>query len=154
MRKARTPKLRNHPIFKDCFWLAERVYDELDANGENFSEAEEWNTKSKLRNSANDALFNIAMACGSRAPGGSEYEWNTAKKQLAGLLAMYLFAGRRHFVVLDPEVVMKLESLLDVVDTEILSSHKEAKQRDLEETEPWLQRYRIWEEMNGKEDRT
>jgi hypothetical protein len=144
-------KLRDNPIWKDMFALAEHIYDRLDKESEGFPDTEEWNTRSKIRNSVNDAMFYVSMALGSRAPGGNEYEWNNAKKHMSGLLSMYLFAGRRRFLRLDPEVVVKIEGLIETIQTNIDAARDSAKKREQEELEPWLERYRLWEKINGKE---
>lgn len=142
-------KLRDHPIWKETFALAEHIYDCLDQESENFPDTEEWNTRSKLRNSVNDAMFYVSMAAGSRAPGGNEYEWNNAKKHISALLSMYLFAGRRRFLPLDPEIVVRIEGLLETISMEIDTARDSAKRREQEELEPWMERYRLWEKING-----
>lgn len=144
-------KFRNNPIWKETFTLAEHTYDLLSSKSGNFPEEEEWNTKSKIRNSINDAMFYISMAVGSRAPGGNEFEWNNAKKHLSSLLSMYLFASRRHFLELDPDIVVKIEGLLAKIDAETVAAREAGKKREQEELEPWMERYRLWQKMHEGE---
>ena len=141
--------LRTDPMWKELFSLAKYVYDELEKEPNDFPEGEEWNTKSKLRNAVNDSVYSVAKALGNWSKGGAEYEWNGARKSLAGLLSMYVLAGKRHFLNLDPEIVVRIETLISQCGQQVVAEREAAKLREQEELEPWMEKYRIYEKLHG-----
>ncbi|HSW80039.1 MAG TPA: four helix bundle protein [Candidatus Saccharimonadales bacterium] len=139
-------KLRANPLWKDTYELVVYIYDKIDEILDNFPD-EKWTTAIKLRNSANDSLFYVAQSVGNTIAEGAEYDWGNARKSLFALQTMYVFAGKRKFIQLDPEVVVKIDELLEKIDTGIETSKKEADNKTKKELEPWLEKYRLWKEM-------
>lgn len=141
-------KLRNDPLWKDIYAVAGHVYgklDELIANHPN----EEWATASKLRNAANDSMFYASQAIAGTMPEASEYEWNAARKNLFSLQAMYLFATKQKFFDIEPSIVVKIDTVLKIIDGKLHESKREAEERTEKDLEPWLEKYRLWREMQA-----
>jgi len=63
---------------------------------------------------------------------------------------MYTFAAKQKFLELEPEIIVKIDSLLEEIDKKIASSKKETQNKNKEELEPWLEKYRLWQKMNEK----
>jgi hypothetical protein len=142
--KPKPTKLEDIQIWKNACELGEFMYSVL----ENFPEEEKWATVSKLRNSANDLIFYVGQAVGDGSISASRNDWNNARRHASGMKTMYRFAGRQKFVTLDPEIMVKIDRLIEEID-ENLEIAKD--QFDLEakaDLKPWLEKYRIWKEMN------
>lgn len=143
-------KQRSDPLWKDVLALAEHIYSAANEIIDNFPD-EKWNTANKLRNAANDSLFYVAQATGNTAMEGAEYDWNSARKNLFALQTMYIFAGKQKFLDLDPDIIIKIDKLLAKVDESIAVSKKAADLKDKKALKPWLEKYRLWQEMqDGK----
>jgi hypothetical protein len=146
----KTPdKLRANPLWRETYAIAGYMYDKIYELIANFPD-EQWTTASKLRNSANDSLFYISQAIGSAAPEVSKYDWSNARKNLFSLQSMYTFAGRQKFLELEPEIVVRIDALLGEIDKRIVSSNMEAKKKDKEDLEPWLEKYRLWQKIQDQ----
>jgi len=139
-------KLRTNPLWKGTYELVEFIYGKIDEIIDNFPD-EKWATATKLRNSANDSLFYVAQCVSGSSSDGAEYDWSNARRSLFSLQTMYLFAGKQKFLELDPEVVVKIDELLQKVDEGIKSSKKEAESNAKKELEPWLEKYKLWQKM-------
>ena len=138
--------LRTHPLWKGTYELIEFMYGRIDEIIENFPN-EKWATATKLRSSANDSLFYVAQCVSGTSSDGAEYDWSNARKSLFSLQTMYVFAGKQKFLELDPEIVVKIDELIQMVDTGIKTSRKEAEDKSKKELEPWLEKYRLWQQM-------
>lgn len=141
-------KLTENHLWKEANAIAEYMYGRL----EEFEQTpdEKWNTERKIRNAANDTLFFIAQAVGNFMPDAAEYDWNNARKNLFALRTMYTFAHKQKFIVLNPEIVVKIDKLLADIDTEITAAKDEITKKTKKDMEPWLEKYRLWKEMEGK----
>ena len=142
-------KLRSDPFLKDILALAEYIYEKAsevsNANGD-----EKWMTESKLRSSSNDVVFYTAQAVSCNAHESAAFEWNSAKKHLFAVQTMYLFAVNQKFIEVDPEIVVKIDDILEKMEKLIEDSNKIIDDRNKKELEPWLEKYRIWQEINKK----
>lgn len=141
-------KLREDKLWKEVFALAQAVYGKINELVADFPD-EQWASASKLRNAANDSLFYVSQAVGNATPETSLYDWNNARKNLFSLQAMYTFAAKQKFFELEPEVIVAIDGLLAEIDVKIRQSKQAVVQRDKEELEPWLEKYRIWQEMQS-----
>lgn len=141
-------KLRNDPLWKDVYTVVEHVYGKLDELVTNYPN-EEWATASKLRNAANDSMFYASQAIAGTLPEASEYEWNAARKNLFFLQAMYLFATKQKFFDIEPSIIVKLDNLLKIIDSKLNDSKQAAEERTEKDLEPWLEKYRLWREMQA-----
>lgn len=142
-------KLRDDPLWRDVFAIAQTVYGKLDDIITNYPE-EEWNTASKLRNAANDSMFFVSQALGNKLVSNAAYDWNEAHKHLFSLQATYLFATKQKFFELDPDVIVMLDNALERVSKQVDVSEKAADKDKQEDLEPWLEKYRIWQKMQDK----
>lgn len=139
-------KIRDDVVWKDVYALVEHIYGKIEELIANFPD-EQWATASKLRNSANDSLFYISQAIGSAAPEINQYDWNNARKNLFSLQSMYTFAAKQKFLELEPEIIVKIDGLLEEINKKIAITKKEAQKKNKEELEPWLEKYRLWQKM-------
>ncbi len=142
-------KIRDDELWKDVYSLVAHMYGIIDDLLANYPD-EQWTTVSKLRNSANDSLFYASQATGSASPESSQYEWNNTRKNLFALQAMYTFAAKQKFFELEPEIIVKIDGLLEQVDKKIALSKKAHEAKNKEELEPWLEKYRLWQQMQDK----
>jgi hypothetical protein len=147
--KTNQPKLRN--LEDDQIWLescdlAEYVYNKLP----NLPAEERWSTASKLRNSANDLIYWVALAVSNSAPSATEYEWASARKHASALKTMYRFACRQKFIELDPEIMVRFKKLLKQIDQEITEAYKQTEVATEKEMKPWLEKYALWKEMQNE----
>jgi hypothetical protein len=60
---------------------------------------------------------------------------------------MYTFAGKQKFLELEPDVIIRIDDMLAEIDQRITGANTEMQMRNKEELEPWLEKYRIWQEM-------
>ena len=124
--------------------MVQIIYDKIDDLIAHFP-SEEWTTASKLRNSANDSLFYTSQAVGNVAPEASKYDLSNARKNLFTLQSMYTFATKQKFLELEPELIVRIDWALTEIDKRIAESDKEMKKKNKEELEPWLEKYRLWQ---------
>lgn len=141
-------KIRDDALWQEVYSLVNDIYVKVDDIVANFP-AEEWGIASKLRLSANDSLFYVAQCIGSSAPEISRYDLNNARKNLFTLQSMYTFAAKQKLLALEPELVVNIDSILAAIDKRILNSELEAKKKNKEELEPWLEKYRLWKKIQG-----
>jgi len=139
-------KIREDALWQDVYKLVRHIYDKIDELIANFP-MEEWVTASKLRNSAIDSLFYTSQAVGSVSPETRLYDWSNARKNLFSLQSMYTFATRQKFLEMEPEIIVKIDTMLEEIDIKLAASKKEAKKKNDEEIEPWLEKYRLWQKM-------
>lgn len=130
--------------------IAHYMYGKIDELISNYPD-EKWNTAVKLRNATNDSLFYISQAVGSRETDATVYEWNNACKNLFSLQSMYLFAAKQNFLELEPEMIVRLDTLIATADTEIAAAKKAVERKDKEGLEPWMEKFRIWQKINNKD---
>ena len=141
-------KLTENRLWKEANAIAEYMYGRL----EEFEQTpdEKWNTERKIRNATNDVIFFIAQAVGNFVPDAAEYDWNNARKNLFALRTMYTFAHKQKFIALNPEIVVKIDELLANIDAEIAATKDAITSKTRKDMEPWLEKYRLWKEMEGK----
>jgi predicted ATP-binding protein involved in virulence len=142
-------KIRSDKLWKDVYELVVSIYGKISDLIADFPD-EEWATASKLRNSANDSLFYTSQAIGNSSAEASLFDWNNARKNLFSLQSMYTFAGKQKFLELEPDVIVRIDDMLEEIDKRITEAKKEVQMRNKEELEPWLEKYRIWQEMQKK----
>ena len=146
--KTTSKKIRDDALWQSVYKVVERIYGQIDDLITNFP-TEEWATASKLRNSANDSLFYTSQAIGSVAPETRKYDLNNARKNLFTLQSMYTFAARQNFLELESEVVVEIDTILIEIDKRIDNSDKESQKKNEEDLEPWMEKYRLWQKMQG-----
>ena len=110
--------LRENPIWKETYEIVEAVYGQLDKLIEDFPE-EKWATASKLRNAANDSLYYISQAVGNALIETSSYDWSNARKHLFSLQSMYIFATKQKFLAIEPQLIVRIDNLIQQIDTNI-----------------------------------
>jgi len=141
-------KLTENALWKEANAIAEYMYGRLEELEQ--TPDEKWNTERKIRNAANDVIFFIAQAVGNYLPDAAEYDWNNARKNLFALRTMYTFTHKQKFIALNPEIVVKIDELLANIDTEIAVTKKEIAKKAEKDMKPWLEKYRLWKEMESR----
>ena len=139
--------MKNNPYLTEASNVAEQMYriaDEI----ENREPDEKWRTVSKLKNSANDAYFYIAQVAGAGKAQSFEFDCVNARKYMNTLKSMYVFASKQDLVELEPELVVRIERLIAIIDDEQISSQQQIKSKTDEELKPWLEKYRIWQKIS------
>ncbi len=139
-----TSKLEDNSLWKETGEIVEYMYAKL----HELPAEEKWDTESKLRTSANNLLFTVSQAIGDASPGGSEYEWGSARKYASGLKAMYRFAYRQNFIELEPSMMVRLNKLIEAIDDEVAQAYKQTEAHNKKEIELWHKKYRLWKETN------
>lgn len=144
-----TKKLRENPVWKETYAIVEFIYSKVDEIVANNPD-EKWATATKLRNSANDSMFYVSQAVGSAEANAREYDWNGARKNLFAVQTMYIFATKQKLLELEPEMVVRIDRLIESVDSELIKTKKDTEVKRKKEMEPWLEKYRIWQQMQDK----
>lgn len=142
-------KIRNDKLWKDVYGVAELIYgrvDQIIAEHPN----EQWATASKLRTSANDSLFYVSQAIGSANQEAVEYEWNSARKNLFSLQAIYIFAAKQNLIELEPDFIVKIDNLLADIDKRIAASKEAVQKKNEDDLKPWLEKYQLWQKIQKK----
>lgn len=140
-------ELRNNPLWKEAFAISEYMFDQVGSSSSVLDE--KWNTLNKIRSSANDMMLNASMAVGSSDGAAAKYDWNSARKSLFAMQTMYLFACKQNFLDIEPEWVVRMDKLLKKLDDEFKKSVEEMDNLYHEEINQWLQKYKIWQQIQG-----
>lgn len=145
-------KLEDDPLWREANELAEYFYGKL----AEFPEEEKWHTASKLHNAAADFVFWMGLSLSNVSATGQEHDWAHARKYTGALKTMYRFAGRQHFIDLDPQIMVRLNKLLEQIDDRIEQGKAKSEAFQATESEkdlrPWLKKYQIWKEMSNEEE--
>ncbi len=128
--------------------LADYMYDRQVEITAKFPD-ERWVTVAKLRNTANDAMFYISLAIGSSHLYAAAFEWNSARKYIFAMQTEYMFAGKQKLLDTEPEIMKRIDNLLQEVDTQLAASEEASKEKDRKDLEPWLEKHRLWKEINN-----
>jgi hypothetical protein len=139
--------MKKNPLLEEATAITESMYMIAEAIETDLLD-EKWRTASKLKNAANDAYFYVAQVVGAGKNQALEFDCINARKHLNTLKAMYVFATKQNMTELDPELVVKIDSLVSEVDAEQVSGQKEIERKTQEELEPWLEKYRIWQKIS------
>ncbi|HEY1835539.1 MAG TPA: hypothetical protein VGG13_01835 [Candidatus Saccharimonadales bacterium] len=136
-------KLEDNPLWREASDLAEYMYSRLVL----FPPDEKWDTVRKIRSSANDLMFDVGQAVSNTIPIGAEYEWGNASKHLGGLKTMYRFACRQGFLELEPKIMVRLDKLVEQIQSEIANAAEKTKLNEEHQLNLWREQYRLWREM-------
>jgi hypothetical protein len=140
MPTAKKPsKLENDPLWREVCDIAEYIYGKLPE----LPEEERWDSAVKLRHAANDLMFSCSVALGNASPSATEYDWGQVRKHIYGLKTIYRFAGRQKFIVLDPEIMVRLTSLTEQIDEKIVEAYKQTELHDRADLEHWQKKYQL-----------
>jgi hypothetical protein len=139
--------MKDNPLLKEVATIADSMYavankieaDDLD---------EKWRTASKIKNAANDSYFYVAQVIGAGKKNALEFDCINAHKHLNTLKSMYVFADQQDMVGIDPELIVKIERLVTEIDSAKEEGNAEIKRKTEEELKPWLEKYRIWQEIS------
>lgn len=137
-------KLTDNKMWQEANHIAEFMYAQID----DLPPYEEWESKRKFRTASSDLIFYIAQALGSNNLESREYDWNSARKYLFALQTVYRFACKQGFLELDPNMMVRMDKLIGQIDDEQKKTKKAADERVKEDLRPWLDKYKLWKEMN------
>jgi hypothetical protein len=139
--------MKESSLLKEASAIAKSMYEVADAIETN-SIDEKWRTASKIKNAANDSYFYAAQVVGAGENNALEFDCINARKHLATLKSMYVFATKQDMIELDPDLIVKIERLIAEIDTAREAGEAEVKRKTEEELKPWLEKYRIWQKMS------
>jgi site-specific recombinase XerD len=145
-KNGHSAKLEDNSIWKEANAIAEFMYDAM----EELPRTEEWRTKSKIHMASNDLIFYVAQAIGNGSPGATEYDWGASRKHLFALKTMYRFACRQKYIDLDPEMMARIDKLLQQVSEEADKAYEKTRLQYKDELKPWLEKYKLWKEMQNE----
>lgn len=117
------------PLLEAVFSITEYVYSIL----AELPEAEKWDTTAKLRSTANELLYRVALALGSSEPDGAKYDWSSAHKQALAMRTMYRFATKQNFVELEPAIMVRIDKIINDIVSATARSQERATQLDQEQ---------------------
>lgn len=140
--------MKNNLSLQETSDIAEQMYkiaDEIESHEPD----EKWRTVSKLKNSANDAYFYMAQVKGAGKGQSLEFDCINARKFINTMKSMYVFASKQGMIELEPELVVRIEKLIAVIDDEHQLSQQQIKSKNDEEMKPWLEKYRIWQKISS-----
>jgi len=140
-------KLEDMPMWNEANGIAEYMYGVLPE----FSREEEWHTRAKLHNVTADFILWAGLALGNVGPAGREFDWAGLRKQTAALKTIYRFACRQKFIKLDSEIMVRLNRLMEQIDTKVMQAYKQTveyhQRESKKDLKPWLDKYEIWKKL-------
>jgi len=139
--------MKENVLLKGISAIASFMYDVADEIEADYSLDEKWRTASKIKDAANNSYFYTAQVVGAGEGKALKHECIYARKDLKALKAMYIFAAKQGMTKLDPEMILKIDSLVVGLDKAYDTSEEELVRREKEELKPWLEKYRIWQEI-------
>ncbi len=143
-------KLEKMPLWKEANELAEYMYGLLDK----FSKDEEWHMRAKLHNAVADFVFYAGLSLSNVGFVGREHDWANFRKMAGTVKTVYRFAARQNFVELNPDVMVRLDKLLDAIDERIVQERKRSddfyETVRVKELKPWQEKYNLWLKINEK----
>lgn len=147
-RMTDTPaKLRENALWKETYAIAAFMYGKIDELVENHPD-EKWVMASKFRTAASDSMFYMAQSIGTAVDDANGYDWSNARRSLFALQTMYIFATKQKLLELEPSIVVRIDALIAAIDLQIAKNKKDAEAATKKDMEPWLEKYRLWREMN------
>ncbi len=142
--KPQQETLEDNKVWQEACSIAEHIYSKLG----DMPESEKWVTTRKLQSTANDLMFYVSQAVGGTRTVASEYDWNSARKDLNSLKTMYRFAGRQKFIELEPEMMVRFNKLQKLIDAEIEADYDQAEAAKAQDLEFWQGKYKLWKATN------
>lgn len=125
--------------------IAEAIYDVL----HEYPSEERWQSGSKLHNSAIDLLFHVSVATADTENTLNQTDWRYALKYAQALETIYIFAGKQGFYKIDPEVVVKIQELREILKVELKKAQRSSEATDAKDMKKWLEKYTMWKEMQS-----
>ena len=122
-------KMEDSPLWQMANEVVEHVYTKL----ADMPEEERWDMTAKLRTAASQLLYNVAVAVGNTAPAATEFDWAQTNKQLFALKTMYRFAGRQRFFKIDPEAMLKIDKMIDIVAGKTAEAYRQTDEANKKE---------------------
>jgi four helix bundle protein len=107
--------LETNKLWKEASLLAEDSYSLL----EELPEDEQYGMRIKFRSRAFDVTTHIAEALGSIDPRDKKYSYGLARQNLFGLKNAYLISHKTGRLQLEPDIIVRIDSLTDEIDKEI-----------------------------------
>jgi four helix bundle protein len=108
-------KLEQSQLWKLASELAEFFYSELTQ----LPEEEKWGMQSKLRQRSFELTSDIAEAVGSIDPRDKAHAYGLSRRSLFGIKNAYILASKAGFLSIDPDVMIKIDKTVALLDAEI-----------------------------------
>lgn len=120
---------------KSEMWqMAVRVMEETHALAEELPENDEYTMEYKLRQRGFDLSDDIAEAEGSIFAKDTEYYLGLARRDLFGIRNMYHVLARLEHAEINPDVMVRMNKLLNAIDARIVLARKEISSEEQRKT--------------------
>ncbi len=139
--------MKENTLSSEASAIAQAMYQLAD-DIEEAHDDEKWRTVNKLKDSASDAVYYIAQVEGGGKAQSAEHDCINGRKTLMTLRTLYVFVSKRGMCKLDPELIVRIDKLVDQIDTERELSVEEFKRKIEVEMKPWHEKYRIWQQIS------
>lgn len=141
--KVKVKDPQNESVVDRAAYVAEAIFSET-----NIKAGTEYSAPAfKLNSAATDLVFYVAQGAATELD-VTLYDWKYAKKSLGSLREVYKLFCKTNDIKVDPELMVKIDELGQEVDKAINDSKKAQQKRDEEELKPWMDKYKLWKEMN------
>lgn len=138
--------MRESKLWNEASTCVEHIHGLLIDLVEHYPD-EKWTTAAKLRTAATDGMFFISKAIAGMTPEYNRYDWDQARRHFFAMQSLYLVAGKRKMLELDPEMVIKLDRLLKVITEACEKAKADAELQHDKELELWIKKYDLWQKI-------
>lgn len=141
------PVIRNvvkEPLWREANDVANYMYEK----GRDFPESETWYAASKLHAATLDMLFYVSEALGGTLPSTIAADWSNARRAVAAIRTIYPFSAKQGFIELEPEIVVRLDKLLQLIDQEVQKTDVWMTQAMDTDLAQWREKYKIWKKID------
>ena len=136
-------------MLDEAFAIAEQLYELLP----DFPEEERWDAQSKLRTVAIDLLYYMAQAIGDVSPSSLEYDWSNVRKQIVTIKALYRFIAKQEYTELEPEFMVRLNTLEKLVDEEVATAYAQTEAHNEMELQQLREKYELFSNAHKQVER-
>lgn len=142
--KVQINKQEDSAVWKEANALAEYIYSILDKIPQ-----EDWSVASKLRISSTDMIFYCSQAINNTNPSGQEFDWGYTRKAVGTSKTLYRFVGRQKLIKLDPEIMVRFDRLIDLIDIEVQKAYDQTAAQSEKELDVWRKKHKLSKEVKG-----
>ena len=69
----------------------------------------------------------------------------------AALKTIYRFASRQGFIDLEPEIMVRMDKLMEQIQRELAKAGKKTKANEEHQLDLWREQYKLWRKMNDQD---
>jgi site-specific recombinase XerD len=133
-------------LWREANAIAEHMYDKISA----FPEEEKWYSAVRIKTATLDMLFHTSAALGGSSSSTTGTDWSYARKGLSALRTLYPFVAKQGFLELEPEIVVRLDKMMDLVDKEVHKNYEAVEEFNEADLDHWRERYELWKKTDDK----